>query len=67
MMVPCRDDRRGLGASYGSPGVTHNSIWPSFSMSRVKNLWLQILNLLNDSLNKRTTEMMVVYIHNIYY
>ncbi|XP_021929559.1 magnesium transporter NIPA2 isoform X2 [Zootermopsis nevadensis] len=26
MLVPCRDDRRGLGASYGSPGVTHNSI-----------------------------------------
>jgi hypothetical protein len=26
MMVPCMDDRRGLGVSYGSPGLTHNSI-----------------------------------------
>jgi hypothetical protein len=26
MMVPCRDSREGLGASYGSPGMTHNSI-----------------------------------------
>jgi drug/metabolite transporter (DMT)-like permease len=26
MMVPCRDSREGLGASYGSPNMTHNSI-----------------------------------------
>jgi multidrug transporter EmrE-like cation transporter len=26
MMVPCRDSRGGLGVSYGSPAVTHNSI-----------------------------------------
>jgi multidrug transporter EmrE-like cation transporter len=26
LMIPCRDDIGSLGASYGSPGVTHNSI-----------------------------------------
>ncbi|PSN52414.1 Magnesium transporter NIPA2 [Blattella germanica] len=26
MLAPCRDNRRGLGASYGSPDMAHNSI-----------------------------------------
>jgi hypothetical protein len=67
MLVPCRDDSGGLGASYGSPGVTHNSIWPSASISRIKNLWVQSLNFLNDSSKKRIAEIVVVYVHYIYY